>query len=279
MTQSTQTTSKSPLSWLLPANKESLEQLKSLLTDTRTSIDIQANAVLKDPVIALDIIKVANSMALAGSKTVITTIRGALQRLGNKEVADRLTSIAERPEIETPGVSDWIEIYRDHCRKISQVTGIVASIKRIPFVEECRLSSVFTFLGDMLAAGFLREEYVVQAHGCTRKVLNYRLSQKYHFDPEQTLIKYLQKNGVPEILIFPLDRKASTNDPRGAAIRPICTAAQELFEGYVNNKWDRYKDQQTLPTSSLVKVLQLTEPQYSQMIEEINVYLAPPKKP
>ncbi len=268
---------KSPMSWLLPAKAEVISELRVLLDDSRMSIDVQAACALKDTVIAIELIKSANATDATASRPTITTIRGSIQRLGNAEVHARLDEILTREPIDTPGVSEWLEIYREHCRILSQLTGIVAEVKITPYVDECRTSSIFTYLGDMLAAAFLREEYVVNAHACTRKVLNYRLAQKYHLDPEQTQIKYLQKNGIPEVLIFPLDRKATTKDPRGAAMRPICTASQELFEAFINGKWDRYKTIDKLPSSSLVKVLQLSEVQYQRLIERIEALLNPEK--
>ena len=257
------------MSWLLPAKPDNVIELRKLLTDSRSSVEAQAKCALKDPVISLELIKTANSITLGGNRTVITTVHGCIQRLGAAEISSQLDEIERRDPINTPGVIEWIEIYRDYSRQLSLVTGVIAEIKLTPYVDECRTASVFTYLGDMLAAAFLREEYVVNAHSCTRKVLNYRLAQKYHLDPEQTLIKYLQKHGLPDLLIFPLDRKASTKDPRGSAIRPICTASQELFDAYNNGKWDRYREVSKLPNSSLVKVLQLPDPAYERMIERL----------
>lgn len=267
--------SKNPMSWLLPAKPELVEELRGLMQSTRAPLDAQADCALKDPVIALDLLKTANSITIAGSKTVITTLRGAIQRMGNAEVLVRLNEVENREQITTPGVTEWIEVHREHCKKLSSLTGLIADIKQGGYTEECRIASLFTFLGDMLAAAFLREDYVLLAHNCTRKILNYRLAQKFHFDPEQTVIRYLQRHGVPELLIFPLDRKASTKDPRGAVMRPICTAAYELYDAFLGGKREKYKVQAKLPSSSLVKVLQLTEPQYKRMIEGIEGILGP----
>lgn len=270
MNQPPTSTSKSPMTWLLPAKEEVLSDFKKLLNDSRAPIDLQASCALRDPVITLDLIKTANTAEFSANRPIVTTVRGSIQRLGNTEIISRLDEMAQRDPIDTPGVTEWIENYRKQSHHLSLLTEIVAEIKITPYVDECRTSALFTYMGDMLAAAFLREEYVINAHACTRKVLNYRLAQKYHLDPEQTLIKYLQKNGIPEVLLFPLDRKATTKDPRGAAMRPICTASQELYEAYTAEKWDRYKTQEKLPSSSLVKVLQLGEPAYQRMIERID---------
>ncbi|MCB9029557.1 MAG: HDOD domain-containing protein [Deltaproteobacteria bacterium] len=259
----------------LPAKEEVLERARKIFSDPNARIEPSVSCVSEDPVIVLELLKAVHSIEAAGSRVPITTPRACIQRLGNQLINETLEMISERPQLTDPGVAEWYDKYRSYSYQVSKIASIICDIKRIRYADECKVAALFTYLGDMLSVAYLQQDYVVQADAASRKRLNYRLTQDYGFNPEDAGIEYLKAYGIPDVLLFPLERSTAPKDKNYAIMRPICNAAQEIYEANMNGKLEKYAPNTDLPSNSALRLLQLNAPQLVRMHNQIAEYLAP----
>ena len=81
------------------------------------------------------------------------------------------------------------------------------------------------------------------------------------------------KHGIPETLLFALDREAQVRSPERAVLRPLCMAAAEMLDAFDANRWEKLAPGRSAPPRSNLRLLQLNEQQYVKVYERVAEYL------
>lgn len=89
-----------PFSVVCPPNKEIFDIVRKQAADSDLRIDTFANSIAKDPVIAIELLRAANAMEVAGDRTALTNIKAAVERLGGAAILESLERLKNIPEIE-----------------------------------------------------------------------------------------------------------------------------------------------------------------------------------
>ncbi|MCO6429474.1 MAG: HDOD domain-containing protein [Deltaproteobacteria bacterium] len=248
-------------------------QARRLVGDGNSRVDDLATCASQDPVIVMELLKISNAMYFSAGRQPITSTRTAIQRLGSEVVLKTLDKMHERVQIENKEVSGWFEIHRSRCRRTAIIARVLAESQAKQLADECQVVGSFLYVGEMLAAIYLAEKYAMLADEMPRASLNYRLSQDFKFDVERMGIQYLRRNGIPEALLFAIDREGRSKSAERAVMKPLCMAAGELVEAFDSNKWDKFAPGKQLPPKSAVRMLGLGESQYLKIYERISEYL------
>ncbi|MCB0319742.1 MAG: HDOD domain-containing protein, partial [Bdellovibrionales bacterium] len=257
----------SPLAAKMPADSSILASARGLIGDDNSRIDSLATICLQDPVILIELLKKANALFFTGGGKPITTAKTAIVRLGSDVMREILDSLTEREEIEDKQVRHWYDIYRSRSRRIGIVTRIFSESVNRTLSEDCQTIGSMYSIGDMLAVYCFDEEYVELAESQTRSSLNYKLATNYHFDVEKMGLSYLRRNGIPEALLFALDRDARPREKERATMKPVCMASMELVDAFDHNKWERFAPGKKLAPKSAIRMLQLSDNQYLKIYE------------
>jgi HD-like signal output (HDOD) protein len=263
----------SPLNRVFPCDLVVAKEASQKALTPELRVEEIAQTVLRDPVIVLELMRAANALLVRDGRPATTTVTGALIRLGSQLVHDTIKAVMERPQIEDLAVNKAFEIHRERGRKAGIVCRIIADLRAKKFSEDCHTVGVFCSLGEMLAALHLQQSYVQLQ--CLKNFfnINYRLSQDHHFDVERMRVLYLKRHGVPEDLVFAVDRDGTCKSKERAVLKPICFAAMELIEAFETDRWEKYAPGKTLSSKSTVKRLTLTDAQYAKLYERLTEYL------
>ncbi|NLF25624.1 MAG: HDOD domain-containing protein [Deltaproteobacteria bacterium] len=262
-----------PLSLYFPCNEIIWNEARRLVPDRSVRLEDIATCCAQDPVIGIELLRISNAMYFAGGRTPITTIKTAIVRLGHDVVLQTLNELALRPPFENEEVRHWFEIYRNKCKRNSIISRILAEAVSRNLSDDCQSAGLFICVGEMLAVAHFREKYVQLAEEHSRGGVNYYLGQKFRFDVEQMGLKYLRKNGLPEALLFAIDREAQVRSPDRAVLRPLCMAASEMLDAFDANRWEKLAPGRTLPPKSSLRLLQMNDSQYLKVYERVAEYL------
>lgn len=262
-----------PLDLLFPVDPVIWRETRRLITDKTARVEAVATCASQDPALVLDLLRVSNAMFFSGGRAAITSVKTSIVRLGSDVVVETLEDMKNRPKIEDPVVANWFELFRGKCRRTSIVSRIVAEACARQFADDCQTAGLLISVGEMLAVMHFQDKYVALTEKHARSGVNYQLSQYNNFNVEQMGLQYLRKFGIPEILIFAIDRDARPRSPDRAIMRPACLAASELVDAFDDNRWERLAPGRTLPPKSNVRMLQLSEPQYLAVYERSAEYL------
>ncbi|MBX7136567.1 MAG: HDOD domain-containing protein [Oligoflexia bacterium] len=262
-----------PFSIQFPPEPTIWNESRKLIADRNTRVENIATCAGQDPVIAMELLRISNAMYFAGGKAPITTLKTAIVRLGNDVVQETLENLKERQPIADEDVSHWFEIHRNKCRRLAIVAKIVGEAASRTLSDDCEAAALLTYVGEMLAAIHLREVYVSLAEEHSRSGVNYRLAQDHKFDVEKMGLTYLRRQGIPEALVFALDREARPRTPDRAIMKPICAAASEMLDAFDLNRWEKLTPGKTLPPKSAVRMLQISDAQYLKVYERVSEFL------
>jgi HD-like signal output (HDOD) protein len=258
---------------LFPAQPLIWQECRRLAGDKNVRVEDLAAAANQDPVIVIELLKVANALFFSGGRQSITSVKTAIIRLGSDVLVETLNQIADRNQIQEEKISHWFETHRSRCRRASIIARMLGEILAKTLADDCQASALFLYLGEMLAVTHLGDAYVDIAERVPRNSINYRLAQDHKFDVERATIAYLQRQGIPEGLVFAVDRESSAKSKERAIMKPICFAAAEMVDAFENNRWEKLAPGRQISGKSTIRVLPLSESQYLKMYERATEFL------
>jgi HD-like signal output (HDOD) protein len=258
---------------LFPAQPLIWQECRRLAGDKNVRVEDLAAAANQDPVIVIELLKVANALFFSGGRQSITSVKTAIVRLGSDVLVETLNQIAERAQIEDEKISLWFETHRSRCRRASMIARMLGEILSKTLADDCQASALFLYLGEMLAVTHLGDAYVEIAERVPRNSINFRLAQDHKFDVERATIAYLQRQGIPEGLVFAVDRESSAKAKERAIMKPICFAAAELVDAFENNRWEKFAPGKQISGKSTLRILPLSDGQYLKMYERATEFL------
>lgn len=262
-----------PFSLLFPPDMTIWQEARRLVTDKNIRVEDLAICASQDPVIVIELLRISNAMFFSGGRSPITTAKTAIVRLGSDVVLDALEKMKERPRIENEDAAHWFEVHRNRCKRVSIVATILAEALARNLSDDCQAAGLLLYIGEMLAVAHLSETYVSLAEELSRSGIIYRLAQDHKFDVEKMGVTYLRRQGIPEAILFVLDRDARTRQADRAIMKPICMAASEMVEAFDANRWEKLAPGKSLPPKSAVRMLQMADSQYLKIYERVSEYL------
>lgn len=263
----------SPLGILMPADAFVWNECRKLVSDKNIRVEDLATCASQDPIIVLDLIRVSNAMFFAGGKSPITSTKTSIVRLGSDTIIELLEKIKERPRLTHDDVSHWFELHRSRCRRTAIIARVLAEALTRTLADDCQTAGLLLFTGDLLAVCHFGEKYVALAEEHSRSGLNFRLVQDHKFDPERMGLSYLRRYGIPEALLFALDREARSRSQERAIMKPLCMAAGELVDAFDSNRWEKLAPGKSIPPKSSLRMLQIPDNQYLKIYERCSEYL------
>lgn len=260
----------------LPAEEQLLREARSLAGDKNARISNLAKVAYQDPVITLELLRVANATFFAGDRPAIANVQTAVVRLGSKTIIEILDSLQNRPQIGDPFVFETFENLRSLARRTSIVARIIAQMTHGDIADLAKTAGLMTYIGHMIACTSLGEAYAEEARTRKRIGLVYRILSHYQIDINTVGLDYLRNNGVPHILFFGLNRELQCRTPAQSALRFIVESSLELVDAHKDGKWDKYSPKKPLPKSSSLRLLQMNAMQYEHIFDTIETYLNKP---
>lgn len=261
------------LSILLPVDLPVWEEARRLVGDKNVRVEDLATCASQDPVLVIELLKTANAMYFSGGRPPITQVKTAIIRLGSEVVLELMDSIVKRPQLESEDVNHWFEIHRSRCRRTSIVARILSEALSKTLSDDCQAIGLLTSVGEMIAVAFFQDKYVGLAEELARTGINYRLAQDYKFDMEKVNLSYLRRHGIPEALLFAVDRDAKLRSPERAIMKPLVAAAMEMVDAFDLNRWEKLGPGKVLPSKSNIRLLQISDSQYLKIYERASEFL------
>lgn len=261
----------------LPAEVNILREARTLAGDKNTRITNLARTASQDPVITLELLRIANATFFSADRPAISNVQTAVVRLGSQTVVELLDSIGKRPKLEDPIVFDIFESLRSLARRTSIVSRIIAQMTHGDIAELAQTAGLLIHIGHMVACAHLREEYADEALSRRRSALVYRILQDHQFDINRVGLDYLRNHGVPHVLFYGLDRDLKCKTPSQSALRFIIESAVELVDAHHEGKWEKYAPDKPFPGKSALRLLQMNETQYEHVYETVQSYLEKPE--
>jgi HD-like signal output (HDOD) protein len=246
---------------------------KTLARDKTARVDELAVCVSQDPVLILELLKISNALFFSPGSNPITSAKTAIVRLGSDAVIELFEKFNDREEFEDEDCNKWFEFYRAKAKRTSIVCRVLAQSLAPNLKEDCQTSGLFVAIGEMLAVAFLKEKFVDLANNKNPSTLPYHLTQRLSFDPEKIGLNYLRFNGIPENLIFPIDRDARPKQASMTIMRPLVMSARELVDAFDNDRWEKVAPGQKLSSKSNIRLLQMNDAQYMKIYERVAEYL------
>lgn len=261
------------LSAILPPDKIVWDESRRLVTDKNIRVEDLAVCASQDPVIVIELLKTANAMYFSGGRPPITSTKTAIIRLGLEVVTETLENLKKRPAFENEDVAHWFEIHRSRCKRASIVSRILAESLAKILADDCQAAGLLIAVGEMVAVAHFAEHYVKLSEDLSRSGINYRLAQDFKFDVEKVGLLYLRRNGMPETLLFALDREAILKTPERAIMKPLIMSAGEMIDAFDSNRWEKLAPGKTLPSKSSLRLLQMQDSTYLKLYERASEYL------
>jgi len=262
-----------PLAILFPPDPPVLAEARRLAGDKNVRVESLATACLQDPVIIIELLKISNALYFSGGRSAITSPKTAIVRLGSDVVIETLDTLLERQSITEEVVREYFENFRSRSKRIGIVSRLLSEALARTLSEDTQAAGCLFSVGDMLAVHHFSNTYVKLASQHQRSGVNYRLSQNQRFDVERMGAQYLRRNGIPEALVFAVERDGRPKTPDRGIMKPICFAASELVDAFDNNKWERFAPGKTFSPKSALRTLQMTDSQYLKVYERASEYL------
>ncbi|MCB0317182.1 MAG: HDOD domain-containing protein [Bdellovibrionales bacterium] len=249
------------------------QEARKLISDKNIRVEDLATCCAQDPVLVIELLKSANAMFFSVGRSPITSAKVAIVRLGSDTVLSIFEKINERVQVDDEDVLHWIEHHRSRCQRTSIIARVFAEAIARTLADDAQAAGLLLNIGEMLATQHLGRQYVELAEELKRSGVNYRLSNDFKFDVEKMGATYLRRNGIPEALLFAIDRDAMNRSQERAVLRPLVQAASELVEAFDNNRWEKLAPGKNLPSKSAIRLLQLDEGQYLKIYERASEYL------
>ncbi|MCB0331888.1 MAG: HDOD domain-containing protein [Bdellovibrionales bacterium] len=262
-----------PLILQLPCDPAVLNEARRLMSEENSRVDALGTTCLQDPIIVIELLKTSNALYFSSGKSAITSPKTAIVRLGSDVVTDTFNNLTTRQQLTDPGQLKWYSINRSRSKRIGIVSRIFAEAIARPLAEDCQAVGCMFSIGDMLAVYYLGQDYVDLAEEHSRSGVNYRLTSNLKFDVDQMCVAYLRRNGIPESLLFAIDREAKPRTQDRVVMKPLCMAASELVDAFDSNKWEKFAPGKNVPPKSALRMLKMTDSQYLKIYERTSEYL------
>ncbi len=271
--QDAQKSTGGPLGLLMPADRDVWNEARRLVTDKNLRVEDLASCASQDPVIVMELLRVANALYFSAGRPPITTARTAVVRLGSDVILETLDRLAERTPIEDDDISHWFEVHRSRCKRTALVARILSETAAKTLADDCQAAGLLMHVGEMIAVIHFGLDYVKLAEEHSRSGIIYRLAQDHKFDVERVCINYLRRQGIPESLLFAIERDGRSRTPDRAVMKPVCLASMEMVEAFDSNRWDKLAPGKKMPPKSAIRMIQITDPQYLKIYERVSEYL------
>jgi HD-like signal output (HDOD) protein len=244
-----------------------------LASNKNIRVEDLALCCAQDPVIVMELLKTANALYFSGGRPPITTATTAIIRLGSETVIEALQGLAARPAIESENVKRLFETHRNRGKRCAIIARMLAELAAKTVQDDCHTSGLFMFVGDLLAVAHFGETYVKLHAANSPSGLLYKLAQDHKFDVEKMGLSYLQRQGIPDSVLFAIDRDGKTRSQERAVMKPLCFASAEIIDAFDTNRWERIAPGKQLPPKSSLRLLGLSDSQYLKVYEKASEYL------
>ena len=261
----------------VPPSTSILPQARTMVADPTLRVDDLADLVHRDPVIVVELLRVANSVQFSAGRPPATNIKASIERLGGATAATTLDDLKNIPQLSSPQVAASLESARARCVRTGLVANVLADILAKSLVDECVISSLLNFYGEMLAAVHLGADYGKLATELPRVKLLFRLEKDFKFDSQKIGINYLRRFGVPEAIVFGFDPEAQSKTPGRGVMKTITQAAADMAVAFEVDKWEKLAPGNVIPPKSPIRMLGLSESQYQSAYERISEVLSAEK--
>jgi HD-like signal output (HDOD) protein len=262
-----------PYTKVFPPNAMVWSEATRLAANKNIRVEDLAFCCAQDPILVMELLKTANALYFSGGRPAITTATTAIIRLGSETVITTLKDLAERPNYEDTEIRRLFELHRNRGKRCAIIARMLAEITAKTMQDDCHTAGLFMFVGDLLAVAHFGMTYVRLHATNSPSGLIYKLSQEHKFDVEKMGLEYLRRQGIPDSVLFALDREGKTKSQERAIMKPVCFASAEVIDAFDNNKWEKLAPGKTLPPKSAMRLLQLSESQYLKLYEKASEYL------
>lgn len=262
-----------PYARVFPPNAVVWAEAIRLASNKNIRVEDLALCCAQDPVIVMELLKTANAMYFSAGRPPITTATTAVTRLGSETVVQTLQSLSERQPLPDSEMRRLFEMHRNRGKRAAIIARMLAEITAKTLSDDCHAAGLFMFIGDLLAVAHLGNTYVKLHAANSPSGLLYKLAQEHKFDVEKMGLEYLKRQGIPDSVLFAIDREGKTKNQERAVMKPVCFASAEIVDAFDSNKWERLAPGKTLPPKSSIRLLQLTDNQYLKLYEKASEYL------
>ncbi|HMO16860.1 MAG TPA: HDOD domain-containing protein [Oligoflexia bacterium] len=254
----------------LSPDKKILEQAILLASDRNVRISKLSESVLKDPITTLEILKAANSGEFSTEKSSIAAVQTAVIRIGSKELVRLFEELKNR---EDDKLDSDVLMELNSLRRLSERASIVAEIFasniQKDISEISQTCGLLSYVGQMILCCHLKREYLELAHLRKRNALAYRLQSRFNINFQNMQLDYFRSRHLPPVIFYAFDRELKCKTPAQSSLRFIIESAVELVEAYEDGKWSKYTNPGKLPPKSNIRLLKISDQQYTQIVEEI----------
>ncbi len=262
---------------LMPLDVHVMSEARRLAALKGVRVEDLTACIAQDPVLVMEFLKEANAICLSEGKPVLFSLARAIDRLGSQSILRLLSELKKREHFELESVNYWFEIHRSRCRRTSMISRMFAEVLIKHLADDCQLSGLFLYFGDLISVSYLQDKYVALAEEYQRGTLHYRIQQNFKFDPQKVGPGFLRNFGVPEILLGPVDHDAVLKGDRGM-LKTVIAAAGEMIDAFDSKKWEKISPGGTLPVKSSLRLLVISKIQYLKIYERATEYLNEIKK-
>lgn len=260
------------LGLLLPVDPYVLAEARRLSALKGVRVEDLVTCIAQDPVVVIEFLKAANAICLSEGKPVLSSLLRAIDRLGSQSILKLLEQLAERSSFAYEEVNYWFEIHRSRCKRTSIISRLWAETLIKHLSDDCQLSGLFSFFGDLLAVSHLQEQYVSITEENQKGVINYRIFHSFKFEPQQIGLTYLRKVGIPDSIIAVIDKASPVKADR-AIMKTLIAVAGEMVAAFDSNKWEKLSPGVQLPAKSSIRLLVINKSQYLKLYERATEYL------
>lgn len=246
----------------LPPNYSVIAAARQLLVNRNTRIPTLSSEMMKDPVTTLAIFKTANSSLFASNLGPVSTLNGALVRLGSAQLLEVIATVGARTPLALADAAVEMENLRLISQRISWLARTLARFSGSATTEEAQMAGLMSQIGLMVACAYLGARYTELAAKSNRVSLIYRLTRGFGFNVSQIQTSYLVHNGLPNSLLVALDWDMPCKSPRQAGLRFCVQSAIDFLDAFDSGKVDKYAPGAQLPARSAFRLLQLPEKQH-----------------
>lgn len=263
----------SPLERAFTVHPAILATTATLAENRGTKLNDLALCALQDPILALELLRLANSQVFSAGRPTVSTISAAIMRVGAQELLKVLGRLKSRDAFADPDLFRIFEKHRSRSRRAGIVSRMIAEVVAKSLAEDCHTAGIFMYIGELLATAHLGRKYVALHDAYNPATVLCRLAQDHRFNVEKMGLSYLQRNGIPESITFATYREGKPKNAARTPIKSICFAAVELIDAFDQNRWEKIAPGRQLPPKSSLRFLQLSEAQYLKLYERAAEYL------
>ena len=252
----------------LPLDPTILQQVINLMKDDKGNTHEMVALAQQDPVLVMDLLRLANSALTNETREPITSIQLAFVRLGASQAVGELEKLFSREAVvgETPIY--YFERHRKRGKLVGLTSRALAETIAPTLVDDAQSAGLLSCIGDLLATVLYGDKFHDFGERLPLASLRYKISTKLNFDSEKSGANYLRFYGIPQRLISALDEDASFSETSKAILRPICFGAHEIVVAHERGRLEKYQPDSTLPANSSLRLLGIKEPQYKEFFSK-----------